>query len=233
MDDGTLDNAAFKRVIKAQESGVNEIPYTAKGTKPSNAAIAGQGLGYTGLAALTLGMVALITVVFLISKEGGNRAGYVMPGDNCTVVTCPAGPIGSAGPAGPAGPPGAQGPSGPAGSQGSQGNTGLPGPEGPMGQCSNTNPSCTQGATGPTGPQGIPGPTGYAGLIGPTGPQGVIGPQGLIGPTGPQGSIGLTGPTGPQGVPGACDCEALPLATISNLNVTNAFTMSGTMTCPG
>ncbi len=230
-----LDNAAFRKALQAGGVGADALDYKprAGASVPSAATVATQGFGITGLVMLALGLVALIATVFLISREGGNRAGYMMPGDNCSVITCPAGPSGPSGPAGQAGPPGAQGASGPSGPSGPQGNNGLPGPEGPMGQCSNTNPFCLQGATGPTGAQGIPGPTGLAGLPGPTGPQGVIGPMGFTGPTGPTGPAGPTGATGPQGIPGTCDCFSLPMATIQNLNVTTSMTLSGSMTCPG
>ncbi len=191
-------------------------------------------VGYFGYGALILAGAALFAVLFLVTREGNvHTAGFVAPGSNCSVITCPAGPVGPQGVPGVSGPPGAQGPAGPSGPPGPQGVQGLPGPTGPIGQCSNTNPFCTQGATGPTGAQGIPGPTGLAGLPGPTGPQGLIGPQGFIGPIGP------TGPTGPQGIQGvvgpngSCDCFQLPLANITALNVSGTFTLSGSMTCPG
>ena len=191
------------------------------------------GFGVLGLAALACAFLIVFVVIFLVTRESGTVAGFVLPGSNCSVITCPAGVQGLTGVAGPVGPPGLQGPSGPSGPPGSQGNPGLPGPEGPMGQCSNTNPFCTQGATGPTGAQGIPGQTGGNGLIGPTGPPGVTGPQGFNGTIGPTGPIGIQGPIGPNGTAGVCNCFSLPSISTMNLNVTNSLTLSGTMSCPG
>jgi hypothetical protein len=182
-----------------------------------------------------LGLLALVVIVAVQVSGTGfvNRAGFVMPGNNCSVITCPNGPIGPPGPPGNAGPMGPQGVPGPPGPQGPQGIQGLPGPSGPMGSCSNTNPFCTQGATGAQGLQGPPGPTGPAGLPGATGQQGIQGIQGFQGITGPQGPIGNTGPQGPQGIPGICDICNLPLVSIMDLNVTGTLTLSGDMICPG
>jgi hypothetical protein len=230
-----LDNATLKRVIQKGTAGAEPQAYYSRGSLSASdvSGFSLQGLGYSGIGFIAVGLGIFVVAAILIVRNGGDRAGYVSAGSNCTEIVCPAGAPGPSGAPGPAGPPGQQGPSGATGPQGLQGNNGLPGPEGPMGQCSNTNPSCLQGATGPVGPRGIPGPTGLAGMIGPTGPQGVIGPQGFIGPTGPQGLQGLIGPTGPQGTPGVCGCMNLPLVNITNLNVTNALTLSGSMTCPG
>jgi len=223
------------RALKESRQPKNTYPSfpRSSGTEYSGGSYFGAGLTGLGFLLTALGLCTILIIIFLISRQSGAVAGYSMPGDNCTWITCPAGGEGPQGPPGQAGPPGQQGPQGIPGPTGAQGNMGLPGPEGPMGQCSNTNPFCLQGATGPTGAQGIPGPTGAAGLIGPTGAPGVIGPQGFIGPTGPQGVQGIQGIQGPQGIPGTCDCFQLPLANITNLNVSNSLILSGTMTCPG
>lgn len=172
-----LDNATLRSTMM-RESGKAAAYTNGKGNLSAYQYWA-FGFNTFSLAALGVCVLLVFTVIFLATRTGGtNHAGFVMPGNNCSVITCPAGPQGPQGPQGNQGVPGIQGPSGPSGPSGSQGNPGLPGPTGPMGQCSNTNPFCLQGATGPTGPQGIPGPTGGNGLIGPTGPQGQTGPQG-------------------------------------------------------
>lgn len=180
-----------------------------------------------------LGIVALILMIILGSSSYFNTAGYVMPGDNCSVITCPAGPSGPIGNTGPIGPVGSQGIKGDRGDTGPNGNMGMPGPSGPPGMCTNDNPACLQGATGSTGATGMPGPTGPAGLPGNTGPQGLQGVQGFIGDTGIQGLQGIQGVVGPQGIPGICDVCMLPMAEIENLNITTSLTVSGVMTCPG
>lgn len=193
------------------------------------------------IALAIFGVLCIVLSIFFATGIGGNalnRAGYVAHGDNCTFVTCPAGPLG------PSGPPGQQGVMGPPGVQGVQGETGpqglegLPGPSGPMGQCL-FHPDCAIGPTGAQGVQGIPGPTGLAGLPGVTGPAGVAGPQGATGPSGPTGATGPSGPIGPQGVPGICNCTALSMVNLINLGVSGntelngTVTLNGVMTCPG
>lgn len=193
------------------------------------------------IALAVFGVVCIVLAIFFATGIGGNalnRAGYVAPGDNCTFITCPAGPVG------PSGSPGPQGVMGPPGIQGIQGETGpqglegLPGPSGPMGQCL-FHPDCAIGPTGAQGPQGIPGPTGLAGLPGVTGPAGLVGPQGATGPIGPTGDTGPSGPIGPQGVPGICNCTALSMVNLINLGVSGntelngTVTLNGVMTCPG
>ena len=228
------DNATLQRILN-QESATEARPssYSKNKTPIATSQYWAYGFNAFSLGALAAACLVVFIVIFLITRTGAtNHAGFVMPGNNCSVITCPAGVQGPIGVQGPLGPPGIQGPSGPAGPQGSQGNPGLPGPQGPMGQCSNTNPFCLQGATGPQGLQGIPGATGGNGLIGPTGPQGITGPQGFIGPTGPQGIAGPIGPQGLMGFNGTCDCFTLPQITTANLNITNSLTLSGSMTCP-
>lgn len=43
-----------------------------------------------------LGVAAFLIVVLVVVPHSGyvNRAGFVAPGDNCSVITCPAGPSG-------------------------------------------------------------------------------------------------------------------------------------------
>lgn len=183
--------------------------------------------------------VVIVIVVAWFGLGGSNTSGYI-PGNNCSVLTCPPGLPGPSGPAGAVGPPGAQGPPGATGPTGQQGDPGLPGPSGPPGMCLNDNPACLQGPPGPPGPTGATGPVGPQGLIGATGPQG---PQGVSGPSGPPGLsvTGPSGPSGPQGTPGVCDCLNLGNAVFDTVNITGGLTipmgsdivLNGTMTCPG
>jgi len=194
------------------------------------------GIGLVVVAVLTI----VIVLAWLVRDGGVNRAGFTVPGNNCSVITCPAGPPGMVGPSGPIGPPGAQGLQGVQGASGQEGPQGLPGPSGPPGMCLNDNPACLQGPPGPTGATGPAGERGPQGLQGPTGPSGA---QGVSGPTGPQGNsvTGPSGPPGPQGIPGVCDCLLLGAASFDTLNVTTTLTipvgstliLNGTMTCPG
>jgi hypothetical protein len=196
---------------------------------------------FFGIGLIVVAVIVIVVVLAWLVRDGGvNRAGFVVPGNNCSVITCPAGPLGPPGPPGSVGPPGAQGQQGVQGAKGDIGDPGLPGPSGPPGICLNDNPSCLQGPPGPTGATGPTGARGPQGLLGATGP---IGPQGVSGPTGPQGNsiTGPSGPPGPQGVPGVCDCLMLGAATFDTINVTTALTipvgstivLNGTMTCPG
>jgi len=150
--DDQLSNDEYKKFLLKQNSeDKGEKAYVPlHDTTPVGGTYA-TGFGWASIILFVIGLGGLITAVFLIAEQGGNRAGFVMPGDNCTVITCPSGPIGPEGPVGQIGPPGAQGIQGVTGPQGLQGVMGLPGPIGPMGECSNTNPFCLQGATGPTG----------------------------------------------------------------------------------
>lgn len=195
---------------------------------------------WVGITLSAIGVFSLVLAIVLIAAYGnksGSRGG--VKGDNCTILTCPAGAAGPQGLRGSVGPPGAQGERGEQGPRGDPGPMGLPGPIGPMGQCSNSNPFCTRGDTGPTGPQGIPGATGIAGLIGPTGPQGVAGPQGVTGPQGPSGPSGPIGVQGVQGIPGVCNCLTLSLVNLMDLGVSGnavfngTVTLNGIMDCPG
>jgi hypothetical protein len=61
------------------------------------------GLNFVTLVGLGFLVLLVFIVIFLVTREGGPRAGFAMPGDNCTVITCPAGVMG---------PPGVQGPIG-------------------------------------------------------------------------------------------------------------------------
>lgn len=218
-------------------------PPTRTGAR-SSVDVGGEGSWATllfGIALIIIVVVVVVVFLMWLVRDGGiNRAGFVVPGNNCSVITCPAGPLGPSGPPGQVGPPGAQGPQGASGPTGERGDPGLPGPSGPPGICLNDNPSCTQGPPGPTGATGPTGPRGAQGLDGATGP---IGPQGVSGPSGPPGPsvTGPSGPTGPQGVPGVCDCLLLGDATFDMVNVTTALNipvgstivLNGTMSCPG
>lgn len=190
-------------------------------------------MGTFGTIALITGLLLFLLVTFFLIPEAanGSRAGFIEPGDNCTFIECPAGPIGLQGMPGSVGPPGAQGIMGVTGPPGSVGPPGPVGPAGPMGMCSNTNPMCMQGPPGMVGPTGPAGPTGAQGLQGPTGPQGGAGTMGLPGPIGPIGPLGPTGPPGPIGPPGLVVVPD-PL-TVTDFTATNTITLSGTMTCPG
>lgn len=161
-------------------------------------------------ATLSIGVLLILFIGF--NRQDPARAGTYVAGDNCNLLTCPAGPSGPPGPGIP-GPPGQRGERGEQGPQGVQGPIGPIGLKGDPGMCL-ANPACgvgpkgDQGDTGPTGPQGAPG---FAGL---TGPQGIAGPQGMIGETGPTGPQGVTGPTGPQGEIGPQGNFSDPMASV-------------------
>ena len=149
---------------------------------------------------------------------------------NCSVATCPEGPIGPIGPQGTIGSAGPQGPTGPQGNMGSIGNMGPVGMAGPPGTClGNPMDPCPTGPQGPTGPTGPIGPMGSPGLVGPIGPIGTTGNTGPPGPTG-VGLQGVSGPTGPIGPTGICDCSGD--LTFNDIEV-NDIELSGTITCVG
>ena len=194
-----------------------------------------------GVALIILAVLAIVIVLAWLVRDGGvNRAGFAIPGNNCSVITCPAGAAGPPGAVGSVGPPGAQGATGATGPKGDIGDPGPIGIQGPPGMCLNDNPACQQGPPGAKGASGATGPRGVQGLIGPTG---AAGPAGVSGPSGPSGAKGdsVTGPSGPQGIPGVCDCLLLGSATFDMLNVTTSLTipsgstivLNGTMSCPG
>lgn len=216
-------------------------PQTQPGRFNRTASYSGPGIGVAGIIIGIIAFILIIVGVVMLVRTNSNRSGFYAPGNDCSVITCPAGASGPSGPGGQAGPPGDKGDKGDKGDTGNDGPQGLPGPSGPMGQCLNDNPACMQGPPGQdgaTGPSGPSGPQGLPGVTGSTGEQGATGPTG---PTGPSGPSGATGPQGPQGVPGVCDCLMLGSATFATINVTSTLTipvgaqivMSGTMTCPG
>ena len=92
------DNATLKRLL-ARESATE-----AKLGKPNGGASlsAGQywayGFNAFSLAALAAACLTVFVVIFLVTRSGAtNHAGFVLPGNNCSVITCPAGvqgPIG-------------------------------------------------------------------------------------------------------------------------------------------
>lgn len=146
-------------------------------------------------ATLSIGVLFILFIGF--QRQDPARAGTYVAGDNCNILTCPAGNPGPAGPSVP-GPPGQRGERGPSGPQGPQGPQGPIGLQGPAGMCL-ANPACGVGPKGDTGDRGPTGPQGAPGFAGLTGPQGIAGPQGMIGETGPMGPMGPQGDTGPQG----------------------------------
>jgi hypothetical protein len=188
-----------------------------------------QGWGTFGTVLFFVALLLFLLMVLFLTGESAQKAGFVMPGDNCSVITCPAGPDGPMGPTGATGPPGGSGSAGATGPTGATG-VGLTGPTGPAGQCL-AHPSCEKGDTGATGPTGAAGVPGM-GIVGPTGPTGSIGSTGPTGPTGPQGNS-ITGPTGPQGDIGVCGCYEILDATFETLTVNDTLTLTGSMTCPG
>lgn len=128
-----------------RQSAVRRAPYSAVPGAPPGATEAGAGvmasLSWTILGlgfCILLGGILLITLV----RGSGTVAGFYAPGDNCSVITCPAGPEGRQGRQGPSGPPGPSvaGPEGPSGPMG----VGMPGPSGPAGACA-ANPFCMTG----------------------------------------------------------------------------------------
>lgn len=146
-------------------------------------------------ATLSIGVLFILFIGF--QRQDPARAGTYVAGDNCNILTCPAGNPGPPGPSLP-GPPGQRGERGPSGPQGPQGPQGPIGLQGPAGMCL-ANPACGVGPKGDTGDRGPTGPQGAPGFAGLTGPQGIAGPQGMIGDTGPMGPVG---PQGPQGIQG-------------------------------
>ncbi len=146
-------------------------------------------------ATLSIGVLFILFIGF--QRQDPARAGTYVAGDNCNILTCPAGNPGPPGPSLP-GPPGQRGERGPSGPQGPQGPQGPIGLQGPAGMCL-ANPACGVGPKGDTGDRGPTGPQGAPGFAGLTGPQGIAGPRGMIGETGPMGPVGPKGDTGPQG----------------------------------
>ena len=172
------DNEDLRRVYKQQfetqkqEDRAFDQSLSKKTTTDGQAWAASSspvGANWGALALVLIGLALLLylSMIFFVGKEAGTRAGFTAPGDNCTFIQCPAGPLGPPGSVGPAGPPGAQGNEGPAGPTGPAGPVGPAGPMGPTGLCDNNNPMCTQGPPGATGPTGATGPPGPGGLIGP------------------------------------------------------------------
>lgn len=178
----------------------------------------------------TIGLALVVTSSLVFNRIDPSRAGTVAVGDNCNILTCPAGQPGPPS-IGLPGPPGQRGEKGDRGEQGAQGTPGPAGGIGPAGMCL-ANPACGVGPSGATGPQGIQGLQGAPGFQGAQGNPGQQGPSGATGPIGPSGPIGNTGPIGPQGIPGVCDCFNQTVV-YNTLNVTSNFHLgdNSTFTC--
>lgn len=217
-EDNAADRAEQRAILLNQSS---RGPVSRAGATPVSSAISLRTAFYGLLVGAAL--LFIIMAVVIVTKQGGNVAGFYAPGSDCSVVTCPAGPAGVKGDTGGVGPPGPatigpSGPSGPSGPIGPPGNTGSPG------MCLG-NSACERGLTGDTGATGAKGSKGSDGDIGPPGDTGERGPQGVQGVTGAKGDKGNTGAgiQGIQGTPGVCNCSStLPLSTFVGLNVTGA-----------
>jgi hypothetical protein len=172
------------------------------------------------------------TIVFFtaVNYTDPAHAGVFVPGNNCQILTCPAGPIGPTGGTGATGigQKGASGASGPQGPQGPSGPQGEPG----VAMCL-ANPGCGVGPSGATGSKGSKGDRGVSGFDGKQGAQGVIGPMGFNGTVGPSGASGPSGPSGPIGPNGICDCFNISTIAFPEVNISNSFNLeSGAiMTC--
>lgn len=81
----------------------------------------GNGFSAISLILFLIGIVIFLLALFFLIPEGRQSGGYVAPGDNCTLITCPAG---ADGPSGAQGNPGPIGNDGPQGAQGAQGEIG-------------------------------------------------------------------------------------------------------------
>lgn len=96
---------------------------------------------------------AVIIILFVVfQRQDTATSGVFVPGDNCSILTCPAGLPGPPG-IGLPGPPGQRGERGEQGVQGPPGARGAQGDPGPAGMCL-ANPACGVGPQGPPGPQG-------------------------------------------------------------------------------
>lgn len=217
MDEDNATDRAEQRALLLNQT--SRGPISRAGATPVSAPISLRTAFYGLLVGAAL--LFIIMAVVIVTKQGGNVAGFYAPGSDCSVVTCPSGPAGPQGPQGGVGPPGPatigpSGPSGPSGPMGPPGNTGSPG------MCLG-NSACERGLTGDTGATGAKGAKGDDGDIGPPGDTGERGPQGVQGVQGQKGATGLTGAgvQGAQGTPGVCNCSStLPLSTFVGLNVT-------------
>lgn len=175
--------------------------------------------------------IAIVTTSSLVfNRVDPYRAGSVVIGDNCNLLTCPQGQPGPAG-TGLPGPPGQRGEPGPSGATGPQGAQGAKGEKGDPGMCL-ANPMCGVGPSGPTGATGATGAQGPPGFQGEKGDPGEQGPSGATGPIGPSGPQGIQGIQGLQGIPGVCDCFNQTVV-YNTLNVTSNFHLGdfSTFTC--
>jgi hypothetical protein len=110
-DAGDLSNSGYARAQEAARNAGSWLSSTsaALGSTATNAVgVASTTVIQLSILSVVLFCVAIacaIGVVVLVTAQGGrnNRAGFVAPGGNCSVITCPQGPIGLTGGSGPAG----------------------------------------------------------------------------------------------------------------------------------
>lgn len=177
-----------------------------------------------------VGIAIVLTSSLVFNRVDPYRAGSVVIGDNCNLLTCPQGQPGPAG-TGLPGPPGQRGEPGPSGVMGPQGAQGAKGEKGDPGMCL-ANPMCGVGPSGPTGATGPTGAQGPPGFQGEKGDPGEQGPSGATGPSGPSGPQGIQGIQGLQGIPGVCDCFNQTVV-YNTLNITSNLHLgnNSTITC--
>ena len=167
---------------------------------------------------------AVIIILLVVSDRNDPLvAGTYISGNNCSILTCPAGERGLMG-IGIVGPPGGTGPGGKDGKDGKDGINGIPGQDA---MCI-ANPMC---GVGPKGDKGDGGKDGLNG-IGLPGADGKTGPKGDDGKDGTNGINGLNSTVpGPQGIPGVCDCFNISSISFEHLNITQSFALGGNFTC--
>lgn len=221
-----IDNATYARqqreaMQQAESSRFSRNPATTANTPSTMGSLSNKTIFVAILVFAAL--IFIVMSIVIVTKQGGNVAGFVAPGSDCSVVMCPAGPQGPQGIPGQTGPPGASiiGPSGPSGPRGPQGFTGD---TGPPGMCLG-NPACERGLTGEKGATGDKGSKGSAGDIGPPGD---TGERGAIGPSGPQGDPGGQGPQGDVAICPVAQCNDTEYGLVNITTLVTATTANVT-----
>ena len=96
------DNATLKRILARESATETKLGKpSGNGGGPSTGQYWAYGFNAFSLAALAAACLTVFVVIFLVTRSGAtNHAGFVLPGNNCSVITCPAGvqgPIGTQG----------------------------------------------------------------------------------------------------------------------------------------
>lgn len=102
MDNNDVAAVTRREIEQARRDADARVPSSSSSRRPVNGTTTfTRGFGTLGLILFLLALLLFVLFIFLLSREGPSQAGFIAEGDNCTLITCPAGPVGMQGVPGP------------------------------------------------------------------------------------------------------------------------------------